>query len=93
MRPAVRRAALVTWAGASAAPAHPQAGRVAIGPRFGTLGIGADAAVSLSRHLAFRTGFNYFSLSRDEGIDGITYVLRPRLQTVPQPSSFSTIAI
>ncbi len=87
MRSAVRRAALaaalLTWAGASAGPAHAQAGRVALGPRFGPLGIGADAAVSLSRHLAFRTGFNYFSLTRDEGIDGITYALRPRLQTVP----------
>ncbi len=87
MRPAARRtalaAALVTLVGASAGLAHAQAGRVAIGPRFGTLGIGGEAAVSLSRHLAFRTGFNYFSLSRDEGIEGITYALRPRLQTVP----------
>lgn len=88
MRSAARRTAIATAlsmlvAGASAGPAQAQAGRVAIGPRFGTLGIGADAAVSLSRHLAFRTGFNYFSLTRDEGIDGITYALRPRLQTVP----------
>ena len=68
---------------AGASTAHAQAGRVAAGPRFGTLGIGAEAAVSLSRHFAFRTGFNYFSLSRDEGIEGITYAFRPRLQTVP----------
>jgi hypothetical protein len=80
---AVLTALAVLVAGTPAVPAHAQAGRVAAGPRFGTLGIGGEAAVSLSRHLAFRTGFNYFSLSRDEGIDGITYALRPRLQTVP----------
>ena len=67
----------------SAAPGHGQAGRVAVGPRFGTLGVGGEAAVSLSRHLAFRTGYNYFTLSRDEGIEGISYAVRPRLQTVP----------
>jgi hypothetical protein len=61
----------------------PRAGRVVFGPRFGTLGLGGEAAVSLSRHLAVRTGFNYFSLSRDEDIEGITYDLTPRLQTMP----------
>lgn len=81
--PALTTALAILVAGASAGSAHAQAGRVAVGPRFGTLGIGGEAAVSLSRRLAFRTGFNYFSLSRDEGFDGITYALRPRLQTVP----------
>lgn len=64
-------------------PAQAQAGRIAFGPRFGTLGLGGEAAVSLSRHLAFRTGFNYFSLSRDQSIQGIRYDLTPRLQTIP----------
>jgi hypothetical protein len=71
-----------TATAAGPAPA-PRAGRVVFGPRFGTLGLGGEAAVSLSRHLAVRTGFNYFSLSRDEDIEGITYDLTPRLQTVP----------
>jgi hypothetical protein len=64
-------------------PVHAQAGRVVFGPRFGTLGLGGEAAVSLSRRLAFRAGFNYFSLSRDEEIEGIAYALRPRLQSLP----------
>jgi hypothetical protein len=74
--------AQTTGTSTGAAPA-PHAGRVIFGPRFGTLGLGGEAAVSLSRHLALRTGFNYFSLRRDEDIEGITYDLRPRLQTVP----------
>ena len=86
MRSAPSFAPLVVLAALAAgtpAGGQAQAGRVTLSPRFGTLGIGAEAAVSLSRHLAARTGFNYFSLSRDEGIEGITYDLRPRLQTVP----------
>ena len=76
--------AQTTGAATAAAPAPaPRAGRVVFGPRFGTLGLGGEAAVSLSGHLAVRTGFNYFSLSRDEDIEGITYDLTPRLQTVP----------
>ena len=76
--------AQTTGPATAAAPAPaPRAGRVVFGPRFGTLGLGGEAAVSLSGHLAVRTGFNYFSLSRDEDIEGITYDLTPRLQTVP----------
>ncbi len=64
-------------------PASAQAGRAAVGLRFGTLGGGAEAAVGLTSRLAVRTSVNYFSLSRDEQIQGIAYDLKPRLLSVP----------
>jgi hypothetical protein len=64
-------------------PATAQAGRAAVGLRFGTLGGGAEAAVGLSSRLAVRTGINYFSLSRDQEIQGIAYDVTPKLLSVP----------
>ncbi|MBA3556160.1 MAG: hypothetical protein H0W29_15570 [Gemmatimonadales bacterium] len=64
-------------------PASAQAGRAAMGLRFGTLGGGAEAAVGLTSRLAVRTSINYFSLSQDEDIQGIAYNVTPRLLSVP----------
>jgi hypothetical protein len=58
-----------------------QAGRMAFGVKAGTLGLGAEASVALTRHLALRGGVNRFQLTRDQEIEGIDYQLTPRLQS------------
>jgi hypothetical protein len=64
-------------------PAAAQAGRAAVGIRFGTLGGGGEVAMGLGSRLAVRTSINYFSLSREQEIQGISYDLTPRLLSVP----------
>ena len=64
-------------------PLRAQAGRTAIGLRFGTLGGGGEASVGLGSRMAVRTGVNYFGLTREEEVQGIGYEVRPRLLSVP----------
>jgi hypothetical protein len=60
-----------------------QGAKIAIGPRFGTSGIGGEVSVGLSRVLSLRGGFSTFSLTlRDKGIENNTYDLSPRVQSV-----------
>jgi hypothetical protein len=62
--------------------ASAQLGRMAFGLKAGTLGFGAETAVGISRHLSVRAGLNRFHLTRDQAIEGITYEMTPRLQSV-----------
>ena len=79
-RAAVPYALLLTLVAASTASA--QTGQLAVGLKAGTLGVGAEASVGLTRHLAIRSGVSRFHLTRDQGIEGINYRLTPRLQSV-----------
>lgn len=80
---ALRQLGFLLALSAHAFPAAAQAGQVAAGIRFGTLGVGAEGAVGLTSRLALRTGVNYFSLNRDEGIQGISYALTLRPLSIP----------
>jgi hypothetical protein len=74
-------AAVVISLAPQALPA--QGAKLAIGPRFGTSGIGGEVSVGLSRVLSLRGGFSTFSLTlHDKSIENNTYDLSPRLQSV-----------
>jgi hypothetical protein len=62
-------------------PATAAAQRVAVGVKAGTLGLGAEASLGITPHLALRTGFSGFSIERDQQIGGISYFLTPRLRS------------
>jgi len=50
-----------------------EAGMIGVGVRLSTLGAGAEVAVSLTRSLNVRGGFNIFQYSRGFNHDGIAY--------------------
>ena len=66
---------------ASPEPQAPQKGRtgsreggqLGVGIRLSTLGPGAEAAVSVMRHLNVRGGVNFFQYDRNFNHDGVTY--------------------
>jgi hypothetical protein len=62
--------------------ASAQLGRVAFGLKAGTLGVGAEASVGITRHVAIRAGLNRFSLERNQDIGDIDYRFTPRLQSL-----------
>ena len=69
--------------GGAESAASQEAGHVTIGATAGTLGAGGSVAVSLTRSVALRTGYNFFAATFDRDIEGIAYDARPRLKSVP----------
>ena len=62
-------------------PAAVAAQRVAFGVKAGTLGLGGEASIGISRHLAIRTAYSGFAIERDQNFGGISYLLTPRLRS------------
>ncbi|MFL5494367.1 MAG: hypothetical protein ACJ8DC_08300 [Gemmatimonadales bacterium] len=58
-------------------------GHVTVGAGAGTLGAGGSVAVSVTRGVAIRTGYNFFATTFDQELEGIPYDARPRLKSVP----------
>ncbi len=57
--------------------------KLAIGPRFGTSGIGGEVSAGFSRVLAVRGAFTTLSVTlQDKEIQGITYDITPRSRSV-----------
>lgn len=54
-------------------PPQNQAAKIGIGAKISLLGIGLEAATTLSRKLNLRGGFNFFNYSRGFNNDGIHY--------------------
>jgi hypothetical protein len=46
---------------------------LALGPKFGTTGIGADLTFGLTRYLNLRGGFNYAAIGLDKKFGGVKY--------------------
>jgi hypothetical protein len=59
-----------------------QLGRVAFGLKAGTLGLGAEASLGITRHIAVRAGLNRFNLERGQEFGDIDYRLTPRLRSL-----------
>lgn len=56
---------------------------LALGPKFGTTGIGGEVTVGLTRFLNLRSGFNYGSLNMDLSLGGVKYDTSVDMISVP----------
>ena len=83
LRTTTLAACLAAFAALAAPPAvSAELGRVAFGVKAGTLGVGAEASVGITRHIAVRAGLNRFNLERDQEFGNIDYRLTPRLRSL-----------
>jgi hypothetical protein len=64
------------------ATADAQLGRIALGLKASTLGLGGEASIGITRFLVVRTGLNRFGMEREHEFGGISYTLNPRLRSV-----------
>lgn len=56
---------------------------LALGPKFGTTGIGGEVTVGLTRFLNLRSGFNYGSLNMDLSLGGVEYDTSLEMMSIP----------
>lgn len=56
---------------------------LALGPKFGTTGLGAELTLGVTRFLNLRSGFNYGSLSLDLSLGGVKYDTSMEMVSIP----------
>ena len=56
---------------------------MALGPKFGTTGIGLDYAFGINRHINLRSGFNYGSFNLDKSFGSVKYDTALDMISVP----------
>ena len=73
MRYACLAVAILLVGSAAAAPAHAQRPAIGVAPHVGTMGIGADVALSLHPRITVRAGGNFFPIDFDITASDVSY--------------------
>lgn len=56
---------------------------LALGPKFGTTGVGADLIFGINRHVNLRGGLNYGTFTLDTSLDGVNYDFDVEMTSFP----------